>query len=452
MPGPQTRLKHLATSIHGFAGVATQTWVDVPGGDATSNTLVWRHFSFAPITTDRIRVLVNNGNNGNSRVVEIEAWSAYGPAGYALPTVTLGASSATSGAGLTVTAPAAVALSANASAPDGAITKVEFRRDGSNTPIGTATAAPWQITWANAAAGLYAVSAVAYDTAPNNAASSAVSVQVGSPLVVQITTPASGAVIPVGTNVTITGAATRDGIAAPITSMRFYRNGTELGIKTAAPYTWAWNNVTSGSYALEVRAYEANGSYTQSSPIAVTVPPRPLINMLAPDNNSSLQLPGSITLSATANPGDGNSTIAKVDFLLINFNSAVVGTVTSPGPNSTYSFVWTPTLAGTYYVGARATDTLGSTAWAGPTYASSRRVDVLAGPATVSVISPANNQRFTAPATIPLSFRHGGRRRGGAESGVFSGQHLDRAGHKPRQQRLYPLLAGRAGRNPPVSE
>ena len=361
--------------------------------------------------------------------------------------VTAPASGATFPAGANITLSASVTPAAGTT-----ITKVEFRRDGSNTLIGTATSAPWQITWANVPAGLYAVSAVAYDTAPNNTASSAVSVQVGSPLVVQITTPAAGAVIPVGTNVTITGAATRDGIAVPITSMRFYRNGTELGIKTAAPYTWAWNNVTSGSYALEVRAYEANGSYTQSSPIAVTVPALPLINMLAPVNNSSLQLPGSITLSATANPGDGNSTIAKVDFLLINFNSAVVGTVTNLGPNSTYSFVWTPTLAGTYYVGARATDTLGSTAWAGPTYASSRRVDVLAGPATVSVISPANNQRFTAPATIPLSFRHGGRRRGGAESGVFSGQHLDRAGHKPRQQRLYPLLAGRAGRNPPVSE
>ncbi|MEI7702811.1 MAG: Ig-like domain-containing protein, partial [Planctomycetia bacterium] len=103
------------------------------------------------------------------------------------------------------------------------ITKVEFRRDGSNILIGTATAAPWQITWTNVSAGSYEVAAVAYDTAPNYTYSTPVPIQVGGPLVVQVASPAANSLIAAGSNVTITGSATRDGATAPITSMRFYR-------------------------------------------------------------------------------------------------------------------------------------------------------------------------------------------------------------------------------------
>jgi hypothetical protein len=54
-------------------------WTDVPGGDVSNNNNVWRTFSFAPLTTDRIRVFVNAAaldRWGWSRVVEIEAWAA----------------------------------------------------------------------------------------------------------------------------------------------------------------------------------------------------------------------------------------------------------------------------------------------------------------------------------------------------------------------------------------
>lgn len=50
-------------------------WVTVPGGSISGNNLVWRKVSFAAITTDRIRVLVNASLNGYSRVTEIEAYT-----------------------------------------------------------------------------------------------------------------------------------------------------------------------------------------------------------------------------------------------------------------------------------------------------------------------------------------------------------------------------------------
>jgi hypothetical protein len=51
-------------------------WADVPGGVVTSNNLVKRKLEFSPITTDRIRVVVDDtADHYFSRIVEIEAFS-----------------------------------------------------------------------------------------------------------------------------------------------------------------------------------------------------------------------------------------------------------------------------------------------------------------------------------------------------------------------------------------
>ncbi|HEX7330819.1 MAG TPA: hypothetical protein VF290_04920, partial [Pyrinomonadaceae bacterium] len=53
------------------------TWATVPGGTVTGNNRVWCKFSFAPLTTSKIRVHVTNvAGDNRSQVVEIEA---YGP-------------------------------------------------------------------------------------------------------------------------------------------------------------------------------------------------------------------------------------------------------------------------------------------------------------------------------------------------------------------------------------
>lgn len=50
-------------------------WADVPDGNVIGNTNVWRAFTFSPITTTSIRVLVNSAAGGQSRIAEVEAWS-----------------------------------------------------------------------------------------------------------------------------------------------------------------------------------------------------------------------------------------------------------------------------------------------------------------------------------------------------------------------------------------
>jgi hypothetical protein len=49
-------------------------WATVSGGSITGNSKVWTQIAFSPITTDKIRVQVNNSLAGYSRLVEVEAW------------------------------------------------------------------------------------------------------------------------------------------------------------------------------------------------------------------------------------------------------------------------------------------------------------------------------------------------------------------------------------------
>jgi RHS repeat-associated protein len=50
-------------------------WVTVSGGSVTGNNKIWRKFTFAPITTSKIRVLTNASIDGYSRLTEIEAYA-----------------------------------------------------------------------------------------------------------------------------------------------------------------------------------------------------------------------------------------------------------------------------------------------------------------------------------------------------------------------------------------
>jgi hypothetical protein len=71
-------------SLYGLADFQVQywngtQWLDVPGGVVTGNNRVWRQFTFGNISTSRIRVLVNLGLNGYSRLTEVEAYGTAGP-------------------------------------------------------------------------------------------------------------------------------------------------------------------------------------------------------------------------------------------------------------------------------------------------------------------------------------------------------------------------------------
>jgi hypothetical protein len=49
-------------------------WVTIPGGSVTGNDKAMRVFVFTPVTTSKIRVVVNSGRVYFSRIVEVEAF------------------------------------------------------------------------------------------------------------------------------------------------------------------------------------------------------------------------------------------------------------------------------------------------------------------------------------------------------------------------------------------
>jgi hypothetical protein len=211
-------------------------WVDVPGGNVTGNNLVWKQLTFAPVSTDRIRVLVNAALAGYARIVEVEAWTASGAPVNASPTVVLTAPAV----GATYTAPAGITLSATATDSDGTISRVEFYQGV--TLVGTVTApttvggTQYSYNWSNVVAGNYTLSAKAYDN--QNA--------VGSSTAVNVTVNAAGVTV---VNVALAG----NGAVATASSAYNYlypvdaiNDGDRKGLN------WGngggWNDATSGTY------------------------------------------------------------------------------------------------------------------------------------------------------------------------------------------------------------
>ena len=143
-------------------------WADVPGGHIVGNNLIWRRLVFTPITTERIRVLVTAGTDGYSRLAEVEAWTAAGgePQPNTPPTISLTAPMNN----VMLTAPATVNLSANAGDADGAVSRVEFYRDGvligtATTPTsGTPASGTWTFSDTSVGVGTYIYTARAFDS------------------------------------------------------------------------------------------------------------------------------------------------------------------------------------------------------------------------------------------------------------------------------------------------
>lgn len=186
------------------------------------------------------------------------------------PTVTL--TQPTSGA--TFTAPATVNLAANASDPEGSVSKVEFLAGA--TKLGEDTTAPYTFTWSGIAAGTYAITARATDdlgfTTTSAASTITVTASTNTPPTASITSPADGAVFAWKPTITVSASAgDADGTVAKVE----FRDGTTvLGQDTTAPYSYTWKNVPSGTHALTVIATDNAGAASTSSPVTITVRPK----------------------------------------------------------------------------------------------------------------------------------------------------------------------------------
>ena len=251
--------------------------------------------------------------------------------------------------GSTFTAPASFTLTANASDPDGTISKVEFFQSG--TKIGQSTATPYSFNVTGLSAGSYTYFARATDNSGATADSTAISVTVNSPNqppVVSITSPANGATFTAPATVALVASASDpDGTIAHVD---FYQGSVFIGQDISAPYQLTTSTLSAGSYVFSAKAYDNANAITTSATVTITVinPNQPpTVSITAPANGSNYDDPASFSVTATAADSDGS--ISKVE--LFQNGVRLSEDLTSP-----YGFAISALPVGVYDFVARATD------------------------------------------------------------------------------------------------
>ncbi|NTV50801.1 MAG: hypothetical protein HGA20_14320, partial [Geobacteraceae bacterium] len=183
-------------------------------------------------------------------------------------------------------------VSMNVSAADNVgVTKVEFYVNG--VLKASDSGAPYVYSWDTTSlpAGVYTLTAKAYDAAGNVSQSSR-SVSVVNDLIaptVALTSPAN--------NTSVTGTVTISSSASDnvgVTKVEFYCNGVLLYATNTSPYNFSWDTkgVADGGYVLIAKAYDNAGNYSQSSAVTVAVS-NPVPDLTAP-------LVSAFTLPATS--------------------------------------------------------------------------------------------------------------------------------------------------------
>jgi chitodextrinase len=182
--------------------------------------------------------------------------------------------------GAIYTSPATITLDATASDTDGTVARVDFYRG--TTLIGSDTSSPYSVTWSNASAGSYSLTAKAVDDDGATTTSAAHSVTVNAPNLppsVSLTAPANGATYTAPATITLDATASdSDGTIAQVD---FYHGTTLIASDTTNPFSVTWSNVAVGSYVLTARARDNAGSVSTSPPVSVTVAPQQVSGLVA---------------------------------------------------------------------------------------------------------------------------------------------------------------------------
>ncbi|WP_415830620.1 Ig-like domain-containing protein, partial [Gillisia limnaea] len=216
--------------------------------------------------------------------------------------------------------PAAITIIATATDSDGTVSKVEFFNGTIKLGEDLDGSDGWSFAWNNVATGNYALTAKATDDKLAETTSETITIVVTDPAnvapAVAITAPLNNASFtsPASINITAT-ASDSDGT---VSKVEFYQGTIKLGEDLDGSDGWSfdWNNVTPGNYALTAKATDDKLAETTSETITIVVGDpvnvAPAVAITAPLNNASFTSPAAITIDATASDSDG--TISKVEF------------------------------------------------------------------------------------------------------------------------------------------
>ncbi|MDH4411351.1 MAG: Ig-like domain-containing protein, partial [Verrucomicrobiales bacterium] len=210
--------------------------------------------------------------------------------------------------GASYTAPATVAIAADAEDTDGSVAKVEFFNG--TEKLGEDVNAPYTFDWTVVPQGNYTLTAKATDNYGLSTTSDPVAINVGPPNTifptVTITGPVNNAgfLAPASIDITVDANDT-DGT---VTKVEFFQGTTKLGEDALAPYTYPWSNVPVGSYVLTARATDNLTAATVSAPVNVVVAPNlpPSVTLSTPlDGATGLAGGGRVNLTANVSDPEG---------------------------------------------------------------------------------------------------------------------------------------------------
>lgn len=292
--------------------------------------------------------------------------------------------------GSTAVAGSTVVLLASAYSPDVTVKSVTFTQTG-GAKIGTGvlTKAGYQYTWKKVPANSYSITATAVDSVGQSTPSAPISITVNpdQPPVVSLITPIAGStyVAPATVQLSVQ-------VSSPdttIASVAYTDNGSKVVTVSSAPFAYTWKNVGAGSHSVVAQAIDAVGGSTYSAAVAFTVTSTTTstAKITAPATGKVVAAPASVTITANASAPAG---VANVSFYAGN---TLIGTSTA----SPYTFAWQSIPAGVYYLTAVETDTLGGTVTSAPVTFTSD------APPVVTILTPASEAVFAAPATINLT-------------------------------------------------
>ena len=268
------------------------------------------------------------------------------------PTVTLAASSSSVATGVTST------LSATAADSDGTISKVVFYNGA--TLLGQVTTLPYTYAFSSNTAGVFTLTAIAFDNLNAQTTSNGVTVTVttgggGLNKAPTVSLAASPMAVTVGSATMLTAtAADSDGT---ISSVVFMNGTTVLNTDTTAPYTFSYTPAAAGTYSLTAIATDNQGAKTTSSVVTVTASTGPVATGM-PRISLALSAtlvsaPTTVLLTGTATATATGATVSRVSFYM---NGAKVVDVTAPP----YTYTASIGAAGNYTFQAQVTDSLGS--------------------------------------------------------------------------------------------
>lgn len=296
--------------------------------------------------------------------------------------------------GYSVQAGTAVPIIVNATSFGGFIKNVEFFVNG--VRHSATQSFPFTASVTPQVPGKYIIVAIGSDDKGNAVASAPITLNATGdfPTVSIIDPPVSGMTVIQGSTVPVTVRAFgAEGGVASLSKLEFLVDGQvndslpkaeppvgegpQLPPVLSPPFIFNWkSNVGIGTHRLSARVTGTNGIMITSAEITVNVVANqaPVVGITSPADETSGAVNVATTIVASAVDSDG--TIELVEFFA---NGTRIGAATS----SPFQFVWTPSVAGTYSLTAKATDNGGKVVISDP-------VTMIVDPPTVGGPTQAN--------------------------------------------------------------